>query len=462
MSKNNILKRQYGLFTAICLVVGSVIGTGIFWRPARVLYQANGHLWIGAIAWLVGGVMVATCVYMFSVMAKRYEMIHGMVDYAEALVGKKYGYLTGWFFCVMYQTAGYAIIAWITASFTATLAGHDNVNNSPFVFALMAFYMATIFLLNYFVPKLPMRFHVSSTLARVIPLILMATIGVIAGFIFQDGSITVQTTIPSTVAGQPSPSFLGAVFATAFAYNGWQAATAFNSEIKNSKKQFPFALMIGFAIVILIYIGYYIGVVLAGEPYELMQNNQLGTRAAFNRIFGDTIGAMMMIFVIISGIGILNLCCMGMSRSLYALGRRGAGPIPHKTVIVDKKTGLPLNSMIICIILSAIWAMIIFGNHHNWWGSLFPGSPFIFDLPDFYNTLFFTLLIPIFIGFFIHNRTNKDLHPFNRVIMPFIAAGGAAFMNYSLISSSLIHAAIYYTAGIVLAGIGFLFFKKKT
>ena len=461
MSKNNILKRQYGIFTAICLVIGSVIGTGIFWLPGRVLYESNGNLWVGVLAWIVGGSMVATCVYMFSVMARRYEMIHGMVDYAEALVGKKYGYLVGWFFCVMYQTAGYAIIAWITASFTATLAGHENVQNSPFVFGIMSFYMITIFLLNYFVPKLPMRFHVSSTVARVIPLILMATIGVITGFIFQDGSLTSQTTIPVFGEGQTAPTFLGAVFATAFAYNGWQAATAFNSEIKNSKKQFPFALMIGFAIVMLIYIGYYIGVVIAGEPYEIMQNNQLGTRAAFNHVFGDTIGFILMIFVIISGIGILNLCCMGMSRSLYALGRRGTGPIPHKTVVVNEKTGLPLNSMIICVILSVVWSMVIFGNHHSWWGYLADGRQFRFHLPDFYNTLFFSLLIPIFIGFFIHNHNNKDLHLFNRVIMPFIAAGGAAFMNYALISSSLVHAAVYYITGIVLAIIGFLFFKKR-
>ena len=462
MSKSNILKRQYGLFTAICLVVGSVIGTGIFWLPGRVLYESNGYLWVGVLAWIVGGAMVATCVYMFSVMARRYEMIHGMVDYAEVLVGKKYGYLVGWFFCVMYQTAGYAIIAWITASFTTTLAGISNATHFWVVFGIMIFYMAAIFFLNYFIPKLPMRFHVSSTIARVIPPILMATIGVIAGFMFQEYEIAIQTTIPALGEGQVAPTFLGAVFATAFAYNGWQAATAFNSEIKESKKKFPFALMIGFAIVILIYIGYYIGVILAGEPYELMADNQLGTRAAFNHVFGDTIGFIMMFFVIISGIGILNLCCMGMSRSLYALGRRDTGPVPHKTVIVDEKTGLPLKSMVICVILSAIWAMVIFGNHHSWWGYLSDGRRFMFHLPDFYNNLFFTLLIPIFIGFFIHNRTNKDIHPFNRLIMPFIAAGGAAFMNYSLASSSWIHSTVYYTTGIVLAIIGFVFFKRKS
>ena len=451
---NNILKRQYGLFTAICLVVGSVIGTGIFWLPGRVLHQAGGDLWTGVLAWVVGGTMVATCVYMFSVMARRYEMIHGMVDYAESLVSKKYGYLVAWFFCVMYQTAGYAIIAWITANFTATLAGLNAREHFPIIFGIMLFYMVTIFLLNYFIPKLPMKFHVSSTVARIIPLILVAIIGVIAGLLLGDNQNLSQVIVPE-LANQPEPSFLGAVFATAFAYNGWQAATAFNSEINDSKKKFPFALMIGFGLVMVIYIGYYIGIVASGEPYDLMLNNQLATRAVYNYLFGDLIGNVMMVFVIISGLGILNLCCMGMSRSLYALGRRGNGPVPHVTVKLDERTGLPLKRMIICVALAFVWAIIVFGNH-NWW------TNFEFNLPNFYNTLFFSLLIPIFIGFFIHNRKNKDIHPFNRLIMPFIATFGAAFMNYSLISSSFIHAVVYYSVGIIIAAIGFIFFRNKT
>ena len=45
--------------------------------------------------------------------------------------------------------------------------------------------------------------------------------------------------------------------------------------------------------------------------------------------------------------------------------------------------------------------------------------------------------------------------------MPFIASGGAAFMNYSLIESSWVHAAIYYVTGIILAIFGSLFYKKE-
>ena len=132
----NILKRQHGLFVSICFVIGFLVGTGIFFLPGRVLYEVGGNIGLGVLAWVIGGLMIAPCVYMFSIFAGKYEKIHGFVDYSEVIVGKNYGYLAGWFFAVMYQPAGYAIIAWITSGFTATLVGMTNASEvyMPFRF----------------------------------------------------------------------------------------------------------------------------------------------------------------------------------------------------------------------------------------------------------------------------------------------------------------------------------------
>ncbi|MCL2610777.1 MAG: APC family permease [Defluviitaleaceae bacterium] len=452
---NNILKRQYGLFTSICIVVGFVVGTGIFWRPGLILYY-TGDLWLGVLAWILGGVLISTCVYMFAVMSGIYEKIHGTVDFAEKILGKNYGYLAGWFFFAMYQTAGYAIIAFISASFTATLAGHENVTNTPFVFFMTAFYMAATFALNYIAPKLPMKLNNFTTVVRIIPLIAMGTIGVLLAFIFPNEysyAALIAYVEPREV------NFLGAIFATVFAYNGWQAATAFNSEIKDSKRNFPKALLLGFFLVVVIYTLYFIGVVTAGSPEMLMENNQIGTRAAFANVFGSAASNIIMIFVIISGLGILNMCCMGMSRGLYALARRDMGPNPKRMVELDKYTEAPLNAMVVCVAVSFLWLMVIYGNHNGWFNTS-SGERFSFNLPDFYNLIFFVILIPIFIGFFIKERKNKEISVFNRYIAPLLAIFGASFMIYALVSSSLIHASIYLITFVVLAIIGFLFKGK--
>ena len=392
---------------------------------------------------MVGGIVIGFIVYMFASMARAYEKIHGMVDYAENLVGARFGYLAGWFFVIMYQSAGYAIIAWICASFTATMAGHDNVTNSPFVFGLTAFYMVAVFLLN--LSSFPIKINNITTVIRIIPLVLMGTIGIVVGVATGGGAFTLH------VAGENTPSFLGAVFATVFAYNGWQAAVAFNSEVTESRQKLPLALIIGFVFVSIIYVLYFIGVSIAGDSYLLMSNNQLGTRFAFASVFGEFAADFLLIFVIISGLGILNMCCMGMSRGLYALARRNQGPMPHK--MIQLKKGIPIYSMTTAFCISFLWYLVIFANQNNI-------LPLTFDLPDFYNTIFFILLIPIFIGFLIKHYNNKHLSYFNRIIAPILAAIGAGFMIFALVISSIIHAVVYISVFVLLGFIGFLFYKK--
>jgi len=453
MFEKNILKRQYRFFVTICIVVGFIVGTAIFWLPGRVLSEVGGNMWMGVLAWIVGGVAISTCVYMFSVLAAKYEKVHGMVDYAEAVVGKSYGYLAGWFFAIMYQTAGYAIIAWISASFTATLAGHSVTRNTPFVFFLTAFYMVITFVLNYLAPKLPIRFNSTTTVIRVIPLILMGTVGILlARFWGDDSGYITATTTDGAVTGS---MFLGAVFATAFAYNGWQAAVAFNSEVNDSKRNFPIALLLGFFFVMLIYVLYFIGVVTAGDSYALMADNQLGTREAFANIFGYQASYIVMVFVIISGLGILNMCCMGMSRGLYSLARRGVGPIPDRMVQLDPKTGVPVCSMITCVGVSFLWLMVIYGNYNGWF--TIHGSPFRFNLPDFYNMIFFVLQIPIYIGFIVRNCKDSTIHWFNRFIAPLLGVSGAGFMLFAIVRASLETAVVYFIVFIIIGIVGFLF-----
>jgi len=433
--------------------VGFIVGTGIFWRPGRVLYESGGSLALGILAWVIGGLVISTCVYMFSIMATQYEKIHGMVDYAEAVVGKKYGYLTGWFFCIMYQTAGYAIIAWISASFTATLAGGRTDAN--FILVIAVFYMIGMFVMNYFAPKLPMRLNSITTIARLIPLILMGIVGVAIG----SATSAIETSsyvIPNFGEGIAAPSFMGAIFATVFAYNGWQAAVAFNSEVKDSKRNFPIALLCGFFVVMIIYVLYFIGVVTAGDSYELMRHNQLGTRNAFANVFGNVASDIILVFVIISGLGILNMCCMGMSRSLYSLARRGVGPAPNKMIKLNPKTGIPQNSMIVCVCVSFFWMAVQYGNQNMWFGTV-NERPFRFELPDFYNLIFFVLLIPIFIGFLIRNHKNQEIHWFNRFVAPTIATIGAGFMIYASVISSPIHAVVYMSAFAFFTVIGIIF-----
>ena len=93
----NKLTKKYGLFTAICMVVGIVVGSGIFFKAQDILDATGSNLKIGVLAWLIGGAIMLFCLLAFSGMAQKFEKVNGIVDYAEALVGGKYAYYMGWF-----------------------------------------------------------------------------------------------------------------------------------------------------------------------------------------------------------------------------------------------------------------------------------------------------------------------------------------------------------------------------
>ena len=88
----NKLEKKYGLFTAICMVVGIVVGSGVFFKAQVILQKTGGDMPLGVLAWLIGGAIMIVCILAFSAMAQKYEMVNGIVDYAEAIVGKRDGY----------------------------------------------------------------------------------------------------------------------------------------------------------------------------------------------------------------------------------------------------------------------------------------------------------------------------------------------------------------------------------
>ena len=97
MDNKQQLHKRYGLFTAICMVVGIVIGSGVFYKAQSILQSTGGNMLLGILAWVIGGIVMIICAFNFANFATKYVKVNGVVDYAEAIVGKKYAYMTGWF-----------------------------------------------------------------------------------------------------------------------------------------------------------------------------------------------------------------------------------------------------------------------------------------------------------------------------------------------------------------------------
>ena len=235
------MQKRYGLFTAISMVVGIVIGSGIFFKATKVLANNNGDMGRSLLTVGIVGAIMLICSFVFANLASRYEKVNGVVDYAEAAMGRGYAYYVAWFMTLIYYPTITSTLGWVTAQYAAILFG--------FPVAGMTHYWVGFGILladgpiNAYAPRLAGKLQVSATVIKLIPLILMAVAGTITGL---SNGLTVEafTAASAQIASQGS-GLMGAIVAFAFAYEGWIIATSINSELHNAKKNLPLALSLG-------------------------------------------------------------------------------------------------------------------------------------------------------------------------------------------------------------------------
>lgn len=418
----NELKKKYGLFTAMAMVIGIVIGSGIFFKAEAIHNITGGDMTIGILAWIIGGLVMIICSVAFSFMATKYEKVNGIVDYAEAAVGSRYAYFIGWFLSVIYYPTLTSVLAWLSARYTMVLFGSTDITGGTCM-TLACLFLVAIYALNALSPILAGKFQVSSTTIKLIPLILMAIVGTIVGV--SNGQITENFSQIVEPVASKSIALFSAVVATSFAYEGWIIATSINAELHNAKKNLPIALTGGALIVVIVYILYYIGLSGAVSNSEIMANGAQGVSLAFTGIFGAIAGKLLTAFIVISCLGTLNGLMLGCTRGMYSIAVRNLGPSPSVFKQLDPKTNMATNSSMLGVLLSAIWLFFFYGSNLTE-VPLF--GKFSFDSSELPIITIYLLYIPIFIMYMLKA---KEMNAFKRFIMPLIALVASAFMVYA-------------------------------
>ncbi len=430
------LERKYGLFTAVCMVVGIVIGSGVFFKAQTILEKSGGDMPLGILAWVIGGVIMLVSLLTFSYMSQRYERVNGLVDYAEATVGSRYGYYMGWFTATIYFPSMTSVLAWVSARYTLVFLTTANPNFpmtipvseggcmvGPECMALTLFYLCAIYGLNALSPKLAGKFQTSTTVIKLIPLGLMMIVGVLYGLFGSNGTLVQNFTTNAHVAPVKNP-LLAAVCSTAFAYEGWIIATSINAEIKDSKRNLPRALLIGGMIIAAVYIFYYIGVAGGATNDELITH---GATVAFTNIFGSFFGNVLNLFVVVSCLGTTNGLMLACSRGMYALAARNEGPAPKVFGQVDRHTNMPNNSAVAALMITAGWFLYFYGANLAGWA-----GKYAFDSSELPIISIYLMYLPIFIQWM---RKEKEQNLLRRFIMPSLAVCGAVFMIFASILS---------------------------
>lgn len=411
------VKKQYGIWTGIAMVVGIVIGSGVFLKAGGVLALSGGDLKLSILAWLVGGLIMVCSGFCFAVFATRVSKYNGVIDYVEVATNKKVGYGLAWLMTTFYYPIITSIVALFAGQYFFKLIGADigltDWQNFLFAFCVLVLIVA----FNYWSPVLSSKFQVSSTVIKLIPIAVIAVAGLFASLIV-GGDVGIGNAFTNP-AENYAVNFGEAVKKTAFAYEGWVCATAINAELKNSKRDLPRALTFGTIAILLFYIVYYVSLSAFLGNAGTIEQDANAPIAVFQKLMGKFGGGLFSLFIMISCLGTVNGVSMSCCRGMYTMSCRGQGIMPEKFSKLGKNQSVSFLSCVygfacMCLMLG-VWYLAM----HGVWIFKYLGSM---------DEIICAIIYGVYITMYVHIMKNfKDCNAFSRFVMPIVAIIGALF-----------------------------------
>lgn len=340
-------EKEYGLFTAITMIVGIVIGSGIFFKSDNILVYTNGSIIKGVALFCLAAVGIIFGSLTIAVLASKTTKAGGLITYADEYVGRKTAGCFGWFQVFIYYPALIAVVSWVAGVYMCMLFGWEASFENMAIIGTIAFLVC--FAMNYFSAVMGGFFQNFSTISKILLLAVLST----AGFIYGDPKF-----IQSSATAHGSFSWLAALAPIAFSYDGWVVSTSISHEIRDSKKNLPIALIIGPIFVLLAYIFYFVGVSILVGPQEIIRLGDAHVNRAVTMLFGNTGAKVFLIFIIISVLGTLNGFTLGSLRMPYSLAIRNMFPMSEKVGYIAPGHHVPKYSAKISFVLALVWIVL--------------------------------------------------------------------------------------------------------
>lgn len=342
-------EREYGLFTAIAMIVGIVIGSGIFFKSDNILVYTNGSIVKGVAVFVIAAIGIIFGSLAIAVLATKTTKPGGVITYADEYAGTKVAGAFGWFQVLIYYPALLSVVSWIVGVYMCMLMGWEATPERMAIIGTIAF--LGCFLINYFSALLGGFFQNFTTISKVILIGVLA----IAGFKYGDPSIIYAKELSATGS---SLAWLGALAPIAFSYDGWVVSTSISHEIKNSKRNLPIALIVGPIFVLIAYVLYFIGISILVGPQRIMELGDAHVNEAVTMLFGTAGAKIFLIFIIFSVLGTLNGFTLGFLRMPYSLAIRKMFPMADKVGYLEEGHHVPKFSAKIAFVITMVFIVI--------------------------------------------------------------------------------------------------------
>lgn len=434
---NNKLSKNIGLVTALSLVVGMVIGSGVFFKP-KAVFEATGAPGLGMIAWILAGIITMAGGLTAAELGAAIPKTGGMITYLKESYGDTIEFLLGWAQSVIYFPGTIAALAIVFGTQTAQLLGLSDNLIKPIGITMIIF-LALVNILGG--SKVGGAVQTFATAGKLVPLVLIIIVGLLKG---DGGSANL---FPVVAPDHPVVTGLGsALIACMFAYNGWINVGAMAGEMKNPTKDLPRAIIGGIMIVMAIYVSINIAYLFALPAGKLAVSSTPAADAA-TAIFGVHGGKIVSIGILVSIFGTLNGYLFAPPRVLYELGSENKLPASKWFAKLSDKSGSPVNSTMFLMVLGIIY--------------LFSGKfDQLTNLAVFVMWMFYVMT---FIGVFILRKKKPELErPYKVPLYPFVPLVAIIGGIYILVNN-LITQPLNAGLGILITLLGLpIFIAKKS
>jgi basic amino acid/polyamine antiporter, APA family len=333
------LARQLGLFDATMLVMGGIVGSGIFMNPYVVAQQVHTPALILG-AWIFGGIIGLGGAFVWAELAATLPEVGGQYAYLREAYHPAVAFLYGWVLLLVIQTGGMAAVSITFARYFLELTG---LHTPDWIVATTA--LATLTLINCLGVKTGGR---TQSALMVMKILAIATL-VIAGAAFAGRHATI-----TTAAERQSSlgSFGAAMVPVLFSYGGWQTANFLAAEVKEPRKNLPRGLLLGVLGVVVLYISVNWVCLRALGPQTLAVTSTPAT-AVMRLALGQRGATFIAAAIAISTLGFLSQSILTAPRVYFAMADDGL--FFRAVAWLDPRTRVP----VVAIVVQSVWTIVI-------------------------------------------------------------------------------------------------------
>ncbi|HEU4559205.1 MAG TPA: amino acid permease [Longimicrobium sp.] len=335
------LARRLGVFDATMIVMGGIIGSGIFVNPHVVAQRVHSPaLIIGA--WVAGGAMALAGAFVYAELAARRPQVGGQYAYLRDAYHPAVAFVYGWALLLVIQTGGMAAVAVTFARYFREIT--QVPLGEPAVAGLA---LGLLVLVNC------IGVRAGSTVQNALMVLkIVAIAALVAAGLFFAGRPAAAAPAASPAGPDTLLGFFAAMTPVMFAYGGWQTASFVAAEMRDPRRDLARGLLIGVLGVIALYVTVNIACVLALGAAGLA-TTPAPASAVMRAAFGERGAALIAVGIAISTLGFLSQSMLTAPRVYFAMALDGV--FFRRVAYVDPRSRAP----VVAIALQGVLALVI-------------------------------------------------------------------------------------------------------